>query len=202
MPSDSKLASVGGIELPLPELPGSGHKEDLYNEFVGVFNALRRIQYVMNTQLGLASPSTEILPQMTISDGLSVRRDRLYAELTEAASYGLMVSIFPSAGAAKARLAKNTDEAYRCWGVINTPGSHAVGKIVEVALGNCWINAVGGLLPGVEYFLSSTPGYLTNTPDPLTETNIRQSIGLALTSSEMWFAPQAPGKLVSITVVP
>ena len=201
MPSE-KLSTVGGIELPLPELPGSGHKEEIYNEFVGVYNSLRRIQYVMNTQLGLAAPSTEVLPQMSISDGLSVRRDRLYVEMTEASSYGLLVSVFPSAGVAKGRLAKNTGEAYRCWGVINTPGTHGIGKIVEVALGNCWTNAIGGLLPGTEYFLSSTPGYLTNAPDPLTETNIRQSIGLALTSSEMWFAPQAPGKLVSIIITP
>lgn len=201
MPS-TLLNTIGGIELPLPELPGSGHKEDIYNEFVAVFNSLRRIQQVMNTQLGLAGASSEVISSMSLTDGLSVRRDRIYVELSEAASYGMMLNIHNVAGVVKARKASNVDEAHRCWGVLNSEGSHAAGARVECAFGNCWIAAVGGLNPGQEYFLSSTPGYLTNAPDPLTETNIRQSIGLALTATEMWFAPSSPGKLVSITITP
>lgn len=196
------LTVVGGIELPIPELPSHGHKDEIYNEFVAVFNALRRIESVLNVQVGLASASSEVLPNMGIGDGLSLVKSKLYVELTQAVSYGQVMSIHNSGGAAKGRLASNVGESTRCWGVCNTLGSHAIGAIVECVLGPCLIESIGGMTPGQEYFLSSTPGAITNTPDPLTETNIRQSIGLAITSAAMFFAPQAPGKLVSIIVTP
>lgn len=196
------LTVVGGIELPLPELPGSGHQENIYNEFIAVFNSLRRIQSVLNVEMGLAAASTEVLPSMGISDGVSVAKSKLYVELIEAASFGQMLSITPSGGAAKARLASNVDEAHRCWGICNTPGSHAIGAVIECALGVCVVESVGGMTPGQEYYLSSVGGAITNAPDPLTETNIRQSIGLAITGTLLLFAPQAPGKLVSIIITP
>lgn len=196
------LSVIGGIELPLPELPGSGHKEDIYNEFVAVFNSLRRIQSVLNVELGLASASSEVLPNLAIGDGISPAKNKIYVELTQAANFGQLLSIHTSGGAAKARLATNTGEATRCWGICNTLGSHGVGAIIECVLGPCLIESIGGMTPGQEYYLSSTPGAITNVPDPLTETNIRQSIGLALTSASLYFAPQAPGKLVSIIITP
>lgn len=196
------LTVVGGMELPLPELPGSGHNEYIYNEFIAVFNSLRRIQSVLNVELGLASASNEVLPSMGIMDGISPAKNKLYVELTQAVNYGQMMSVHNSGGAAKGRLASNIGESTRCWGVCNTLGSHAIGAIVECVLGPCLIESIGGMSPGQEYYLSSTPGAITNTPDPLTETNIRQSIGLALTSTAMYFAPQAPGKLVSIIISP
>lgn len=196
------LTLIGGIELPLPELPGSSHKDEIYNEFVAVFNALRRIESVLNRELGLASASDEVLNEQAIGDGVTAAKSKIYVELTQAANFGQVLSILPSGGVAKARLASNTAEGTRCWGICNTLGAHAAGAIIECVLGPALVESVGGMTPGQEYFLSSTPGAITNTPDPLTETNIRQSIGLALTSNALYFAPQAPGKLVSIIITP
>lgn len=200
------LSQVGGIDLPLPELPGSGHKEDIYNEFVAVFNSLRRIQSVINNELGLASASSQVLGDLNITDGVSPAKNKIYVQLTEAVAYGQMMSIYPStpspAGVAQGRKASNANETMRCWGVCNTVGSHVAGDIVECVFGPALIDSVGGLIPGQEYFLSSTPGAITNVPDPLTETNIRQSIGLALLTGAFYLLPQAPGKLVSLTITP
>lgn len=196
------FSSIGGLELQLPELPGNAHQETIYNEFVGVFNAIRRLQSAINDDLGLASASDSLIPSLPVTQGVSARKDRAYLETTEAVNYGQVVNIFPSGGVAKVRLARNTSEEYRCWGICNTQGSHLAGSKIEVAIGMCLVQSVGGLTPGQEYWLSSVGGIITNIPDPLTETNIRQSIGVALTATELWFFPQAPGKLVSIIITP
>lgn len=198
----STAATIGGLELGIPELPGTGHKEDIYNEFVNVFNALRRVQSTINNDLGLGAATDATISSLQVTDGVSARKDRAYVQLSEAANYGQVLNLHSVSGAVRARLAKNTSPEYRCWGICNTVGTHSSGAIVEVALGNCLVDSVGGLTPGYEYFLSSTGGILTNVPDPLTETNIQQSIGMALTASALWFAPSAPGKLVSIIITP
>ena len=193
---------VGGVELGIPELPGTGHKEDIYNEFVNVFNALRRLQSAINTDLGLAAISNDVLNTLQVTDGVSLRKDRAYVQVTETVNYGQVLNFYTVAGQIRARLAKSTAPEYRAWAICNTEGTHASGTIVEAALGNCLVESIGGLTPGTEYFLSSVGGILTNVPDPLTETNIQQSVGIALDAVAFWFAPSAPGKLVSLTITP
>jgi len=194
--------NVGGLELGIPELPGTGHKEDIYNEFVNVFNALRRVQSTINNELGLAGISNNAISALQVTDGVSARKDRAYVQVTETVSYGQVLSFHSVSGAIRARLAKNTAQEFRCWAICNTEGTHGSGSIVEAALGNCLVESIGGLTPGQEYFLSSVGGILTNVPDPLTETNIQQSIGVALGGNAFWFSPSAAGKLVSLTITP
>jgi len=194
--------NVGGLELGIPELPGTGHKEDIYNEFVNVFNALRRVQSTINNDLGLAGVSNNAIAELQVTDGVSARKDRVYVQVSETVNYGQVLSFHNVAGNLRARLAKSTAPEFRCWAICNTEGAHGAGTVIEAALGNCLVESVGGLTPGQEYYLSSTGGILTNVPDPLTETNIQQSIGVALTGTALWFSPSAAGKLVSLTITP
>jgi hypothetical protein len=194
--------NVGGLELGIPELPGAGHKEDIYNEFVNVFNALRRVESSINNELGLAGIADASISELQVTDGVSARKDRAYVMLSEAASFGQVLSFHPVSGEIRARLAKSTAPEFRCWAICNTAGTHSPGAVVEAALGNCLVESIAGLTPGQEYFLSSVPGILTNVPDPLTDTNIQQSIGVALGGNAFWFCPSAAGKLVSLTITP
>lgn len=190
------------INIALPELPSGSLEDKLYNEFVIVYNAIRKMESALNYDLGLAGETSDLWSDLEPADGVSTRKDRVYAKCSETINYGQMVSFHNVSGELRARLAKNTSAPFRAWAVCETEGAHTAGEIAEFALGNCKVNSIGGMSPGQEYFLSSTPGAIVNVPDPLTETNIQQSIGVALSATDMWFCPSAAGKLVSLTITP
>lgn len=150
------------LNLGLPAHPAVEDKK-IYAEFVRVYNAVQK----------LAAYVDVVQPKIPV----------LYAE---AIALGALVSVYETDGILYARNAVNTDPLK--YAVAYCPDNEvAIGDSGEV-IGYGIHPFFSGLIPGIRYFLSPSPGYLTNV-QPTTSGQIVQPVGFAISESTLMFNP-------------
>lgn len=110
----------------------------------------------------------------------------------EALAAGDFVNIFDDGGTVKSRKADATDPLKRATGFV-------VAAVAAAASGDVYFedfnSQVSGLTIGVEQYLSTTPGEVTDTP-PSAAGNITQRLGMALSTTEMSVEIAQPIELI------
>lgn len=175
------------IDTGLPQQP-QGIPPELFNEFWTIYNAIQALQRGINQYAGvIAWPQAEwsqLTPAETI---LAQNTHRLYTIATENLAFGALVNLWNDSGVLKARLANATNNLKPCFAICNTVGGISSGSYGEVLVMEGLSLGVSGLIPGARYFLSTTPGVLTNAP-PVAVGNIEQPIGVAFSGNLFFFS--------------
>lgn len=180
------------VLINLPELPPSSLPADTYPAVLELHNAIRKLQSVLNYEVGLVGEPSQYWPQLQPTEGVSEARSRLYLRCSETISYGQAVNVFLNGSELQARLAVATDPLKLVSAFCHAQGTFPAGEFAEFWLPPCLIEAVGGLTTGSWYWLSIVPGVLT--PLKPTGTGVEvQLIGQALGSNQLWFIPSQGG---------
>lgn len=171
----------------LPQLPLSTNKE-LEPDLRDLYNAIRNLAKLVGQFGGYETPADayQTPAQAAVTAGLA--KQRVYAVADEALAYGAAVHLLDSGGTLHARFANATNTTRPCLGFCNTAGTSAIGDMVEILLPGNVLTSIGGLTPGVRYFLDTNNGIITNTP-PAVVGNIRELLGFALNSTTFFFFP-------------
>ncbi|KEZ78303.1 hypothetical protein [Salinisphaera hydrothermalis] len=127
------------------------------------------------------------LDQSLFPTGLGAETESLPA--TEALNGGDFVNIYSASGTASVRKADATAEGKEANGfVLDSAASGASVTVYREGLNN----ALSGLSPGTDYFLSAAnPGQPTDTP-PSSTGNVVQYIGRSSTDANISFEPGQP----------
>jgi len=174
------------VDLGLPELPILTDPK-IEPDLRYLYMAVQNLALAVGQKLQLETPLDGF---KTISDAaytIGASKRRVYLPATEAITYGQLVNIWDNAGTCQARLANATDNTKPCFGICNTPGTCAIGAVVEIVLPEAYVSSIGGLTAGTLYYLSAaTAGSGTNTP-PAASGNIQQPVGLAFGAASFFF---------------
>lgn len=174
------------IDTGLPSQPQNVPPE-LFAEFWTIYNAIQALQRGINQYAGVIAWPPAEWSQLTPADTLLEQNARrLYIKATEDLGFGSLVNLWNDAGVLKARLANATTSARPCFAICNTVGGILTDSYGEVSLMAGLSLGVSGLIPGTRYFLSTTPGVLTNVA-PVAAGNIEQAVGVALAGNLFFF---------------
>lgn len=116
---------------------------------------------------------------------LSGNMRRFYAKALENMNQYELVSWFDTGAGMEMRLADATDNTKIAIGYCNAPNGLVVGQIGEFIL-NLGVPSYAGLVPGAPYWLSTTPGTITNVP-PVAAGNVEQFVGIAFNDTQLNF---------------
>lgn len=170
----------------LPQLPINTDPK-VEPDLRDVFNAVRNLAKLVGQYGGFETPAVGYQTPDQAAFTAGVAKQRVYATADEAVSYGAAVHLLDSGGL-HARFANATDDTRPCYGFCNTPGTAAVGEMVEIVLPGNAITSISGLVPGTRYFLDTTNGTITATA-PSVVGNIREVLGIGLNSNTFFFCP-------------
>ncbi len=175
------------INIRLPLTPETQNPE-LFARLAEVYNAIRQLQLGVGTLTGAVgadpsaysttSPSESIFPQ---------NANRLYGKALADLSPGQMISITVDAGVVAFQKA-NASNATKFASAYVSSSPILSGAYGEVIMKQGLCPFIGGLTIGTLYYLSTTDGLITATP-PSASGNIVQPIGVALTTSNLYFNP-------------
>lgn len=182
MADDVPFFNIGLPQLPLNTDP------KIEPDLRDLYNAIRNLSRLVG-QYGLFETPSEAYrtsEQAAFTSG--VAKQRVYAIADEAVPYGAALHLFDTAGVLHARFANATDDTRPCTGLCNTVGTAAVGETVEAVLPGNSVTSIGGLTPGLRYFLSTTDGVIT-TAAPGFPGNLREVLGFALSDDVFFFFP-------------
>lgn len=181
--ADSRFFQIG-----LPQLPTNVDPK-IEPDLRDLYNALRNLSYQIGQYGGFEPVAEGYNNANNVEYTAGPYKRRLYAEATEAITYGQLVNILDTAGVPQIQLADATTSAKPCHGICNTLGTCAIGATIEVALPGCYVTSIGGMTCGRRYFLSAAfPGGATSTA-PAVAGNIVQPVGFALTPTIFYFWP-------------
>jgi hypothetical protein len=116
---------------------------------------------------------------------VGVAADTKLIEASEALSSGDFVNVWNDGGTAKVRKADATTSGKEVNGFVLDAVVSGVDGLVYFENTN---TSLSGLTAGDAYFLSTTPGSVSNTP-PTGSGNVVQKIGVAVASTEITFEP-------------
>lgn len=199
------------IDLRLPQFPEISDPE-AFKEFTNIYNALRQLAEGIATYTG----TTVIPPSGTADPGLTPDKtiliqniNKLSIQAIEAISAGHMVHITTGGQARKAQI-----PTYPAHGFCLDASGIAAGATGIICVGRGLNTYIGGLTPGKFYWLSATPGIITNYPVDsienvgtamLSDTNPvnhgtywqnfsgkQQAVGFAINSTMLYVSIQAP----------
>lgn len=159
---------------PTPEVDSP----ELYGALTPLYNAVRNIAYGVDAYTGnTLITSNEYNQVNSISQLLSQKTAVMYIKAFEDIKAGHIVSIINNAGIPEARKALGNTYFPHAFAVDDA----AAGQHLPICFfGLC--QTIGGLTPGVEYYISATAGVVTNA------TTYRR-VGVALGSNLLWFNP-------------
>lgn len=171
------------VQTGLPVLPSDTLPPELYDDFLTIYRAIQNLLRGVSQYTGIDAPQQDTWSSLQFSDTLlSGNLTRLYVPATVAINRGQVVNLFNNAGVLGARLAQATSATTMAHGVANSTA--AAGELVEINWLRSWIDSIGGMTVGTLYWLSTVAGAVQNVP-PGAAGQIQQSIGLALTDSQM-----------------
>lgn len=151
-----------------------------------LYNTLQQIIQAFTTYCGVNSRPTTQWSSLSGSPStiLAQNMGRFYATAFEAIQYGSPISLQVKNGILGAVNASATNNTQPCDGFCNTTGSIPQGSVGEVILGNgiC----TGEFTAGSRYYLGTAPGSFQDSA-PSTSGNIEQYLGIALSSTELYF---------------
>lgn len=164
------------INLGLPAVPDI-ESQELYAALMPIYSALRNVMGAVDTYTGnnLVTPA-EYAEVNFIGQLLLQKQAILYVKLTEDVNGGSMINLHNSGGlrARKANVSSNRAHAYAVVKGIT-------GDVIPVCMfGLC--QSIAGLTAGTDYYLSNTSGLITSSVTA-------QRVGIALSSTALWFTP-------------
>lgn len=164
------------INLGLPATPEVDTPE-LYGALLPVYNAIKNTMYAVDSYTGNSLISESEYSEVNAFGQLLLQKTAvLYVQLTETVNAGSMIN-FHNSGGLRARKATGGTNRAHAFAVSNGLS----GQTIPVCLfGLCL--SLGGLTPGTDYYLSSTPGLITTSTS-------HHRIGMALGPNHLWFSP-------------
>lgn len=112
---------------------------------------------------------------------------RFYTFATQDIPEGALISVVNSTTTVGFKLASAVNNNSPAIGYCSSPGGILTGKIGEGTLGTGVIRNLSGLVAGHHYFLSTGPNGTVTDIAPGAAGNIEQSVGFALSTSELFF---------------
>jgi len=171
------------IILGLPSLPSDSLPKELWDDFKIVYNAIRNLAEGVSVYAGVDDVDPSEWADSPFRDTiLTANLTRMYPIATVPIIAGQIVNLFDNAGSIDARLASASSALTLAHGVAMT--SAAAGQRIHMQWLRSYINNIGGMVPGILYWLSPTPGAIQNIPPTVVGT-IRQPIGLSIGAAEM-----------------
>lgn len=183
--NDQRFFNIGLPQLPLNTDP------KIEPDLRDLYNAVRNLTYLLGQYGGFETPEAAYQNIAGVEYAAGYYKRRVYVEATEIMVYGAAVNLYNVAGILKARAANATGPAGNikpCYGIKNTTGSNGIGDTIEVVLPGCYVNSIGGLVPGTRYFLDKVAGQLNAGP-AFVAGDGRQVVGFALTATVFFFFP-------------
>ncbi len=171
------------ILLGLPNLPADTIDPKFWSEFLTVYRAIQNLLVGVSEFSGVDAPDAlEVASMDPTKYLLGANLARWYPTADVALTRGQIV--MPSTvGSNRCRLAGAAT------GLVNSPGigvanqSVGIGQKVEVLTGGL-TDAIGGMIPGSLYYLSTTLGAVQNLR-PVAAGQVIQPIGWAMSSTQM-----------------
>jgi hypothetical protein len=171
----------------LPQLPVNTDPR-IEPDLRDIYNAVRNLASQIGQFGGFEEPFDAFKNVTNVAYSAGPYKRRVYCEALEAMPYGAAANLTDSGGTLKTRFANATDGTRPCLGIVNTPGTCAIGDTIEIALPGCYVTSIGGLTRGTRYFLSTTDGIIS-TAIPGVVGNIIQALGFALEDDTFYFFP-------------
>lgn len=171
------------ILVNLPQLPSNNLTEQMFNEFLIVYKAIKSLLAGISQFTGVDAPTPDEWP--TSTPGVTIltgNATRMYPIADVAIPIGSIVNLYNSAGSLRARLASASSATTAAHGIANSVG--VPGQQFEMNWLRCYSINIGGLVTGTLYWLSTTPGQVQNLP-PVAVGTIQQPIGLAISGGEL-----------------
>lgn len=168
-------------------LPEIDQKKDPgnYAELLRIRNAIRTLQAALDAYTGAGYRDPSLWPTtLPLQSLLLQNMCKMYAQTTEAMTFGQMVNFWDSGGL-KARLA-DANPAYPCRAYCNVPAGLGIGDWGEFVLSG--VLPATGVIPGADYYQSTTAGFITPVT-PATPGTMFQPIGFGLDTESIWFVP-------------
>jgi hypothetical protein len=164
-----------------------GLPKELQAPLQDVYNAIQQLQLAFVNFCGIASQNKTLWSQLTASQTIFAQNvHRSYLQATETIATAAIVNVFNSGGVAKVRNANATDNTKPAHGYCNVVGGGITGDYLEIILFEGLCILFSGLIPGQNYWLSTTNGIIT-TSAPVAAGNIEQYLGIALDSTSFMF---------------
>lgn len=153
-----------------------------------IYIAFQNIINTLITFAGIAprAPSEILLSLNDPTAILANNTHRFYTQATEDILPNQLVNLTASIGVLSVRLANATDGTKQCDGFCSSPSTVVAGAIGEFILNDGRIQGLTGLTVGSRYYLSTVPGSITTTP-PTAAGNLQQSIGIAISTTDLRF---------------
>jgi hypothetical protein len=169
--------------LNLSVLPEIEQKKspDVYAELLRIRNALRTLQAALDLYTGALEYDSDYWSEVYPTTTVRLQNiSRLYVIASEPIAVGQAVNFWNNAGVLTARLADAATPRY-ARAICSTVAGIPTGEFGEVMLFGA-MDFFTGLAPGSYYYLSDTPGFVSNVPG----TN-SQLLGTALSGGILFF---------------
>lgn len=177
------MAEDSRILTGLPVLPSENIDPKLWGEILIIYRAIQNLLLGVSQYTGIDGPSAaEIATMNPTAYLLGQNVTRLYIPVAQNTVRGQVLHVYNSGGIAAASLASATSAATRAHGVANT--NAGAGTRCEIIMFQGLTTAIGGMTPGTDYYLSTTPGAIQNLP-PVAAGQIVQQLGVSITSGEL-----------------
>jgi len=183
--SDTQALSV---DLGIPQVPDFVTNDPvMFAEFQRMYNAINNLAYTLDAYSGRA-PLTEAIKRQYEVGTLTRSQylDVIYAQATVNIPAGAAVYTRWNAGAERydAYLAHASGPTTFCTGFCATDGGVIAGSLCAVQWSAGIVPYIGGLTEGQIYYLSDTPGTISNAPGTYT-----QPLGYAVAPTYFYFTP-------------
>jgi hypothetical protein len=181
------MADNSKILLGLPNLPDNQIDPKFWGEFLLIYKAIQNLLTGVSRWSGIDDPDTvEVATTDPASYLLGANLQRYYPRAVVNVFRGQIVRLRPDVGAHWCSPAQATSAVGAAFGVANSDA--APGATVEVIAGGYALtDAIGGMVPGTLYYLSTVIGAIQNLR-PVNPGEIIQPVGWAITSTQMLLA--------------
>ena len=200
------LSSINTGLQQTPDLTDIQSPGKLGFQFISLYNAINILAQAIDTYTGNTPPDANgnyqnQLPNQTVTLG---NLAYIWITADQAIGSGYLVSINTTGHAVLADPANiiSTASNDAAGGQGYNPSNKAEGVVVGIAVSNASVGqqlkvmlmgvvnfGTGNLHPGNKYYLGSSPGSITNNPATMPVSGIRQPIGFAIDSANMFINP-------------
>lgn len=182
------MAENSKILLGLPNLPADQIDPKFWGEFLLIYRAIQNLLLGVSRYSGIDDPDTiEVATTDPASYLLGANFGRYYPRAVGPVFAGQLLCLRPDVGAHWVSQAVATTATRQAFCIALEPA--AAGQTVPVLTMGI-TTAIGGMIPGTLYYLSTVPGAVQNLR-PVNPGEIIQPVGWALTSGQLYlnFSP-------------
>lgn len=178
------------IDTRLPATPEMDPAVDpaTFAQISMIYNAIRQLQIGITDYAGVGQKEQSTWAQLNPLDTIRIQNmDRLYVKAGEAIPLGALVNYYDAGGGVlQVRLANASSGTPRpAHGYCSTIGGIANGSYGETIAGIGLCSFITGMAIGTTYYLSTTPGLITNAKPA--GPNLQQPVGFAIGGSLLFF---------------